>query len=117
MLPITEQEAEDIFAELGYGFHLNNEQFRKLQGTIQLVDVREPEEWNSGHIPGAVHMPLSELAKGTPIDLDTNHTIVLYCAGGIRSQTAALAFWQQGFRSLYHLQKGIIGWDGDVEKS
>ena len=52
------------------------------------VDVREKDEWDAGHIKGAVHCPLSEMKKGNIADLPTDAVLYLYCASGNRSQVA-----------------------------
>ncbi|HLJ35003.1 MAG TPA: rhodanese-like domain-containing protein, partial [Ktedonobacteraceae bacterium] len=53
---------------------------------IVLVDVREKYEWNEGHIPGAVHVPRGflelQIEEAVP---DKSKTVLLYCAGGVRS--------------------------------
>ena len=53
---------------------------------IVLVDVREKHEWNEGYIPGAIHVPRGflelQIEEAVP---DKSKTIVLYCAGGVRS--------------------------------
>src|SRR6266699_616506 len=56
---------------------------------IVVVDVREKHEWNEGHIPGALHVPRGflelQIEEAVP---DTSKTVVLYCAGGLRSPAA-----------------------------
>jgi len=56
----------------------------------QLVDVREPDEWTEGHIPGAVHVPRGNLeSRIEQVVPDRSRPIVLYCAAGARSAFAA----------------------------
>lgn len=75
------------------------------------IDVREQPEWNSGHIDGAFHLPLSTL-QTTPTH-PLPHTYghrqirVLYCHSGIRSRKAAEILTTQGLKDLYVLQEGI----------
>ena len=52
------------------------------------VDVRELDEWNEGHLEGAIHCPLSELKKGKIPDLPKDTPLYLYCRSGQRSQIA-----------------------------
>ncbi len=53
------------------------------------IDVREQDEWDSGHIEGAIHLPLSELQKGNiPTNLPTDRPLYLYCARGRRAKIA-----------------------------
>ena len=79
----------------------------------QVVDVREDREWREGHIPGAIHLPLSQLDK----DLDRlapyreqEKPLVLVCRSGSRSVTAAVRLRRAGFDSVYNLSGGATAW-------
>ncbi|MGF1503991.1 MAG: rhodanese-like domain-containing protein [Anaerolineae bacterium] len=73
-----------------------------------LVDVRTPEEFASGHIPGAINIPVEEIANRLDeIPADTN--VVVYCRSGNRSATAASELAESGYASIYDLG-GIISW-------
>lgn len=79
------------------------------RGSVVLVDVRESYEWDAGRIPGAVHLPMSEL--GARIDeLDRDATIVLSCRVGGRSGMAAQALRGAGY-DAWSLRGGILEWD------
>ena len=80
-----------------------------LADGAQLVDVRVAHEWDAGHIPGATHLPLEELAERTN-ELDPGRPVVLYCRGGTRSSMAAEALEDGGFDAV-KLTEGIVGWD------
>jgi rhodanese-related sulfurtransferase len=80
-----------------------------LEDGAQLVDVRVDHEWDAGHIPGAIHIPLEELAERSD-ELDTERPVVLYCRGGTRSSMAAEALDGAGFNAV-KLTGGIVGWD------
>jgi rhodanese-related sulfurtransferase len=78
---------------------------------IDLVDVREPHEWASGHIPGARHVPLGTLLR------DPEHGVrrgrdraIFVCAHGIRSLTAAAAASLRGCEKAYSLDGGVAAW-------
>ncbi|MBO8193342.1 rhodanese-like domain-containing protein [Streptomyces oryzae] len=59
-------------------------------GTAVLLDVREPPEWNAGHAPDALHLPLSRLAAGAPLPAAAQgRPVVTVCRSGHRSQQAA----------------------------
>src|SRR3954447_21405427 len=80
------------------------------QGAIQLVDVREPYEWAAGHIPGARHVQLNELAS-RPGAIDRERPVVFVCRVGGRSGMAAAAFRDGGY-DAYNLAGGVLAWAG-----
>lgn len=73
-----------------------------------LLDVRTPQEFASGHIPGAVNISLQTLESRLS-ELPTDRPIVVYCRSGNRSATAASILLRRGFTQLYDLG-GIITW-------
>ncbi|MGO4572326.1 rhodanese-like domain-containing protein [Microvirga sp. 2TAF3] len=81
-------------------------------GSILLVDVREPQEFAAGHIPGAVSHPLSTF---DPASLPTGKRIVFSCAAGVRSARAA-EFAQAAGRDIReHYKGGFKDWIGAGE--
>jgi len=74
----------------------------------QLVDVRADHEWEAGHIAGAIHLPLDELAGRTG-ELDRERPVVVYCRGGSRCEMATEALAGAGFDAA-KLSEGIVGW-------
>ena len=78
-------------------------------GKPQLVDVREPWEWDQGHLPDAVHIPLYQLERRTH-EVDQCRPVIAYCRAGTRSQTAASILAQLGHRVVYNLAGGIESW-------
>lgn len=79
------------------------------QGEVDLVDVREPREWNEGHIPGARLVPLDKL-RADPVTALPRDNVVFVCAKGVRSLTAAKLAERLGFVQLYNLEGGTNGW-------
>lgn len=79
---------------------------RKREGAA-LVDVRERDEYVTGHIPGAVNLPLSELA-GREDEIGPG--AVLICASGNRSSQAAAYLASQGKAGLMNLSGGTLAW-------
>ncbi len=77
---------------------------------IVLIDVREVDEWNAGHIPSAEFMPLSTFNEGYKILNNKNAEIILQCRSGVRSLRAAQFLEAQGFTNLTNLAGGILGW-------
>jgi rhodanese-related sulfurtransferase len=77
-----------------------------------LLDVREQDEWDAGHAPGAVHIPLGELPSrlGELPDTDAG-TLAVACRGGGRSSRAVAWLSQQGF-DVANLDGGMKAWQG-----
>ncbi|MEM9070682.1 MAG: molybdopterin-synthase adenylyltransferase MoeB [Myxococcota bacterium] len=78
---------------------------------IELVDVREKDEWRQGYIPGAVHLPrgfLEMRAQSTLPNKDA--TVVVYCAGGIRSAFAAKVLSELGYTKVESANPGFNDW-------
>ncbi len=76
-----------------------------------LVDVREPDEWSEGHIPGAVHVPRgyleSRIEQSAP---DRSRPVVVYCAGGSRSAFAVKTLEELGYENVVNLAGGFTDW-------
>lgn len=84
-----------------------------------LVDIRTPQEWEAGHIPGSVNLPLSQLEQRVG-ELPRDRRIALHCAGGYRSSIAASVLHLAGFNNLTELAGGITAWEAanlPVQKS
>lgn len=81
------------------------------KGKIVLLDVRTPEEFNAGHIAGAINLDVKSGFFTLQIDeLDRAKTYIVYClAGGISARAMAL-MKEQGFRKVFNLQGGITQW-------
>ena len=83
----------------------------RLSEGAQLVDVRYDDEWEEGHIPGAVHIPLSKIRERGH-ELDHDHQVVVYCRSGRRSQVGAMLLAQAGF-TAFSMDGGILEWPGE----
>lgn len=84
-----------------------------------VLDVREPAEYEMGHLPGAVNVPrgVLEFRVGDhPALTDPDATILLYCKNGGRSTLAAHTLKQMGFEQVRMLVGGFDGWSGTVHK-
>lgn len=75
----------------------------------KIVDVREPWEYKQGHVPGAILMPLGQLASRLT-ELDPEHPVAVICASGNRSQSAAALLGQKGFKTVYNVLGGTGAW-------
>ncbi len=73
------------------------------------VDVREPDEWDAGHLEGSVHVPLSELAERLG-ELPADAPILFVCRTGSRSDLAAHALARTGRSDLLNLAGGLRAW-------
>ena len=76
---------------------------------VLLIDVREPHEHASAHIPAAVLMPLSELGSAELPDAGGRKVVVM-CASGARSAMAAERFFVHHYETVYNLEGGMMGW-------
>jgi rhodanese-related sulfurtransferase len=74
-----------------------------------LLDIREPKEWERYRIPGAVHIPMGDLAQRAG-ELDRSKPIVVYCRSGQRSLYSTDELLSLGFRDVASLNGGIIAW-------
>jgi len=79
------------------------------KGDFLLLDVRQPEEYEDGHIPGAMFIPLGEL-EARQEELERDKKIITYCRSGHRSMAAAIALCGLGFKDVHHLEGGILNW-------
>jgi rhodanese-related sulfurtransferase len=96
-------------AEAGEAKEVSRDEARKLiEAGAQLVDVRAQHEWDAGHIAGATHLPLAELAERAG-EIDPERPVVLYCRGGNRSTMATAALADGGYDAA-KLDEGIVGW-------
>lgn len=75
----------------------------------RVVDVREPWEYRQGHVPGAVLIPLGQLASRVN-ELDPGTPVAVICASGNRSQSAAALLGQKGFKTIYNVLGGTGAW-------
>jgi len=77
-----------------------------------IVDVREDDEWNQHHIPGAIHIPLAQLNERlAELEPYKNSPIITQCHSGKRSAKAHLALLSAGFAKVYDMEGGIQAWD------
>lgn len=81
-----------------------------------LLDVREANEWEIGHLPGAVRISVNELAERMS-ELNSADEMVVYCRSGVRSGRAVDMLKQAGFRRLKNMTGGILRWSDDVDPS
>ncbi|MGA0436489.1 MAG: molybdopterin-synthase adenylyltransferase MoeB [Limisphaerales bacterium] len=84
------------------------------QSGIQVIDVREEDEWRIARVEGTTLLPLSQLAERYT-ELDPNQSYYLHCKAGVRSLKALDFLRQQGFGELKSVQGGISAWSGQID--
>jgi rhodanese-related sulfurtransferase len=77
---------------------------------VQMVDCREPFEWEAGRVEGSVLIPLNQLMAGAGADLDPGRPVVVICRSGNRSELGALMLQARGYEA-YNLRKGLEEWE------
>lgn len=75
----------------------------------RLLDVRTPQEWATGHLPGAEHLPFTDILAAC-CTLPTDEEIVVYCASGYRSNMAGSYLRRHGYTNVSSLAGGVLGW-------
>jgi adenylyltransferase/sulfurtransferase len=83
---------------------------------LEIIDVREPAEWEIVHIDGAKLVPKNEFLIGEALaDLPQDKKIVLHCKSGVRSAEVLALVKAAGFSDAVHVGSGIVGWVNQVE--
>ncbi len=90
------------------------EEFRAGYRKAQLIDVREPNEFEGGHILGARNIPMSQLRMRMK-EIRQDMPVYLYCQSGMRSARAAQFLYKKGYKDLTQLQGGFKKWTGKVK--
>lgn len=79
--------------------------------SLVVLDVRTPQEFAAGHVPGAINVPYTYLpASIASIEGAADKDIVLYCETGVRAERAASRFKEHGFTRLLHLEGDMKLW-------
>ncbi len=91
--------------------HIGPQQAFELisRGEVDVVDVREPHEWSTGHLSGSRLVPLAQL-RGSPKASLPKDGVLFICAAGVRSETAARLAIGLGFKTVYNLRGGTRAW-------
>lgn len=84
---------------------------------VVILDVRTPGEFKSGYIPGAINIDIYAADFQTQVQkLDKSKTYLVYCRSGARSSNAGNFMVTNGFKEVYNLQGGMMGWRGAVQR-
>ena len=102
----ADEETQEPFGRI------DAEEARRMveSGEAQLIDVREQDEWESGHIPGAQHVPLQQFLATPQRYVQPTDKVVFQCAVGQRSAVAAEMASAVGVKDVYNLEGGINEW-------
>jgi rhodanese-related sulfurtransferase len=93
---------------------LTEEEFRAGYRKAQLIDVREQNEFENGHILGARNIPLSQL-KMRLKEIRPDKPVYLYCQNGMRTGRAAQMLKRKGYSDLNQLKGGFKAWSGKIK--
>lgn len=107
----AKQQIEEVTPEQVRDMQLRQEK-------VVYLDVREPNEWNLGRLPHAIHLPRGNLETKVEGMIDRGQKVVIYCARGNRSALAALTMRQMGYENVASMARGFMGWadiNGEVE--
>jgi rhodanese-related sulfurtransferase len=93
---------------------LTQEQFIEGYRKAQLVDVREPKEFDGGHILGARNIPSSQMRQRVK-EIRSDKPVYLYCQNSARSARTALFLKKKGYTQIYQLEGGFKKWTGKIK--
>lgn len=89
----------------------------KHEKNLKIVDLREPELFSQGHVPGAVNIPYDDAHKRTLKELNPNDTIVFICHGGPMGDELAELLMKNKYKKVYNLTDGMRKWNGPMVKN
>lgn len=97
---------------------ITQEEAKEMMDTEEVIilDVREQDEYDSGHIPGAVLLPVGTINEDTAAEviLEKDSKVLVYCRSGNRSKTASSALAELGYNNIYEFG-GINTWPYETE--
>ena len=97
---------------------ISQEEAKAMMDTqvVIILDVREQDEYDSGHIPGAVLLPVGTIDETTAAEVipEKDSTVLIYCRSGNRSKTASAALAELGYTNIYEFG-GINTWPYETE--
>ncbi len=80
------------------------------KGDLVILDVRTVSEFESGHLDGAINIPVDELS-GRLSELNPDDELLVYCRTGNRSTTAVGILRENGYDQIFHMDGGIVAWN------
>lgn len=100
---------------MGTDIHAGLEEYRNTPGAV-LVDVRTPEEYAQGHLPGSVNIPIQRIFQVEQLVADKQTPLFVYCLSGARSRRAAAFFEKLDYLHVRNIG-GISGYRGELAHS
>ena len=88
---------------------------RLSRGELALIDVRSEREWDTGHIDGAIHVPIGDVNARTS-EFDAHAGIATVCEGGYRSMLAASILMRAGFSNVLNVAGGMTGYRAELDR-
>lgn len=115
-IPLTLALVTGYLLYTASGVDINDElkEARKVDGAV-IIDVRSPEEYAQGHIPGAINIPVEEIEAVTSKVPDKSTALYTYCLRGSRSRNAVKALKSMGYTQVISMG-GINKYKGEQEK-
>lgn len=95
--------------------NLTQDQFIEGYRKAQLIDLREPKEFEAGHILGARNIPMSQFNTRFKNEIRADLPVYLYCQNSGRSARAALTLKKKGYTDISQLQGGFKTWTGKIK--
>lgn len=89
---------------------IDHDAFMAIANESMIVDVRTPEEYAEGHVPGAVNIPLSTIEDNIDLFGAKDTSIIMYCRSGVRAGKALNILSEAGYNNLNHLEGDMSGW-------
>lgn len=89
-------------------------EYQNTQGAV-LLDVRTPQEYDEGHIPGSINIPLQTIDEAEAEIEDKDTKLFIYCHSGARSSQAAVLLEEMGYTKVNNIG-GIAQYKGEVER-
>lgn len=79
------------------------------QDNVLVLDVREQWEYDEGHIPGVVHLPMNDIPASLS-QIPTDQTVIVTCRSGNRSSQVTAFLRENGFTNVHNMDGGILAW-------
>ncbi|HMI76849.1 MAG TPA: rhodanese-related sulfurtransferase, partial [Buchnera sp. (in: enterobacteria)] len=113
-----------VFNPKNVGIYIKAKEVNKMlhDKNVIFIDMRNKYEYEIGHFKKAINIPANTFREQLQYILcelkyDKNKTIVMYCTGGIRCEKATFLMKYNGFKNIYHIEGGILGYVHDAKKN